>query len=458
MASQALAKGALWMQNVDFPASHDRALIDALYAAEGVINGFTVTPGGNLDIDVSAGRAVVQGDEIANQGKYLIDNDAVITLTLSSVGTGRTEYVYIAVNDSAVAGGRAGDNVTIETSTSPPPDSALLLATLTLPGGTSTITSGMIADSRVYADVVAPGSVTSAKIADGTIVTADIANGAVTSAKIADGTIATADIADGAITAAKIASGAIGTAFIADNSVTSAKIVDGTIATADLADGAVTTAKLSVTLQQLLDIIDPADNIILVAGATAPAGHVFCDGSAYSRTTYAATFARIGTVYGNGDGSTTFNVPDMRGRFAVGKGTDSWSDTLNEAGGSPDAVAVAHSHPHTHGIDHNHPAKATGGSSQDIVRRLSDANHSGFWTGVNTTPADSVLDVVPGDNSLVYKGMAVDYTTTHTHILDLDNFIGDSTQPEGASQSPTHSGVEANLPPYRTLNYCIRLR
>jgi microcystin-dependent protein len=52
--------------------------------------------------------------------------------------------------------------------------------------------------------------------------------------------------------------------------------------------------------------------------ATAPSGFLECDGSAVSRSTYAALFAVIGTTYGAGDGSTTFNVPDLTDKVAVG--------------------------------------------------------------------------------------------------------------------------------------------
>lgn len=55
------------------------------------------------------------------------------------------------------------------------------------------------------------------------------------------------------------------------------------------------------------------------AGATAPAGWLLCYGQAISRSTYAALFLAIGTVHGAGDGSTTFNLPDMRGRTVAGK-------------------------------------------------------------------------------------------------------------------------------------------
>lgn len=61
--------------------------------------------------------------------------------------------------------------------------------------------------------------------------------------------------------------------------------------------------------------------IRLWATDTAPSGWVKCDGSAISRATYATLFALIGTTYGVGDGSTTFNVPDCRDRFVMGVGT-----------------------------------------------------------------------------------------------------------------------------------------
>jgi len=63
----------------------------------------------------------------------------------------------------------------------------------------------------------------------------------------------------------------------------------------------------------------PSGAIFDFAGATAPSGYLLCYGQAVSRTTYADLFAAIGTVYGSGDGSTTFNIPDARGRVSAGK-------------------------------------------------------------------------------------------------------------------------------------------
>ncbi|QDP54792.1 MAG: putative tail fiber protein [Prokaryotic dsDNA virus sp.] len=63
----------------------------------------------------------------------------------------------------------------------------------------------------------------------------------------------------------------------------------------------------------------PIGCIMAYAGASAPAGWVFCDGAALSRTAYATLFGQLSTSFGAGDGSTTFNVPDIRGRIMVGK-------------------------------------------------------------------------------------------------------------------------------------------
>lgn len=63
----------------------------------------------------------------------------------------------------------------------------------------------------------------------------------------------------------------------------------------------------------------PAGIIAPYAGSTAPVGWLICDGSAISRTTYVKLFTAISTTFGNGDGSTTFNLPDLRGRFPLGR-------------------------------------------------------------------------------------------------------------------------------------------
>lgn len=81
-----------------------------------------------------------------------------------------------------------------------------------------------------------------------------------------------------------------------------------------------------VTASYLGMAASPSGCVSAYAGATAPSGWLECDGSAVLRTTYASLFAAIGILYGAGDGSTTFNLPDLRGVFVRGwdhgKGTD----------------------------------------------------------------------------------------------------------------------------------------
>jgi microcystin-dependent protein len=84
--------------------------------------------------------------------------------------------------------------------------------------------------------------------------------------------------------------------------------------------------------------------------ATIPALYVECNGQAISRSTYSVLFGVIGTTYGAGDGSTTFNVPNMSGKIGVGyKGSDSNFQTLGQSGGEETHTLVISELPtHTH--------------------------------------------------------------------------------------------------------------
>jgi microcystin-dependent protein len=77
----------------------------------------------------------------------------------------------------------------------------------------------------------------------------------------------------------------------------------------------------------------PTGSIMSTALVTAPSGWLLCDGAAVSRTTYANLFGVIGTTYGAGNGTTTFNVPDLRGRVAVGRNSGTFA-TLGATGGA----------------------------------------------------------------------------------------------------------------------------
>lgn len=83
--------------------------------------------------------------------------------------------------------------------------------------------------------------------------------------------------------------------------------------------------------------------IKLFGGSTIPGGWLVCDGSAVSRTTYAALFSVIGTTYGSGNGSTTFNLPDFKGRMAIGVGNSGVSgDGYNSLGAKSGEITHKH--------------------------------------------------------------------------------------------------------------------
>jgi microcystin-dependent protein len=149
-----------------------------------------------------------------------------------------------------------------------------------------------------------------------------------------------------------------------------------TVDTAQLASGSVTQAKLAS------GVYAPIGGIMQYAGSSAPTNWVLCDGSAISRATYADLFTALSTTYGSGDGSTTFNVPDLRGRIAVGKGTNADVDALGEN----DGVAVADRTPkHYHTL-------TTGRGGQFASHENSGATgNSSFYTTSTVTTGQKLF-------------------------------------------------------------------
>ncbi len=123
------------------------------------------------------------------------------------------------------------------------------------------------------------------------------------------------------------------------------------------------------------------------AGAAAlPAGWLLCDGSAVSRTTYASLFAAVGINFGGGDGITTFNLPDLRGRtvIGVGHGTGLTARTLAQVVGEETHTLAASEMPaHSHGVTdpgHSHSVVAQGSSTPAQVAVLG-SNSCGVYCG-----------------------------------------------------------------------------
>lgn len=159
--------------------------------------------------------------------------------------------------------------------------------------------------------------------------------------------------------------------------------VAGGVASLD-ATGNVPSSQLGLAL--------PTGVFVPFGGAIAPTGWLLCDGSAVSRSTYAALFAAIGTAWGAGDGASTFNLPDMRGRVAAGRddmggtaanrltsgGSGINGATLGAAGGAQTHTLVVGEMPaHTHQQTGN-TGQATSAGSFQIAGNLSTVpiNHT----------------------------------------------------------------------------------
>lgn len=90
----------------------------------------------------------------------------------------------------------------------------------------------------------------------------------------------------------------------------------------------------------------PTGGIIPYGAAAAPTGFLLCDGTLVSRATYATLFGVVGTTFGAGNGSTTFGLPDFRGRFPLGTAASGTGSTLGGTGGTIDHTHTGPSHTH----------------------------------------------------------------------------------------------------------------
>jgi microcystin-dependent protein len=136
------------------------------------------------------------------------------------------------------------------------------------------------------------------------------------------------------------------------------------------------------------------------AGTSPPSGYLQCDGSPVSRTTYAALFSAIGTTWGSGDGSTTFNIPDFRRKIAVGSGgtgTGSLGNAVGNTGGA-ESHTIANANlptgcPYTTGSTVTHVSSNTGAAG--FVPASGSTWSYGSATAIsNFQPSSVVLKII----------------------------------------------------------------
>ena len=170
--------------------------------------------------------------------------------------------------------------------------------------------------------------------------------------------------------------------------------------------------------------LTPTGVVLPFAGTTEPSGWMFCYGQAISRTTYADLFAALGTTYGSGDGSTTFNLPDMRGRVAAGR------DNMGGAAASRLTSTV---------LSASDTLGATGGTQTHVLAagELPSHTHPAAYAGYTNAVGTSINNLVLG--------------ATSTYLNDATQL----TSRTGQANSPS-GGAHQNTQPTIVLNYIIK--
>lgn len=187
----------------------------------------------------------------------------------------------------------------------------------------------------------------------------------------------------------------------------------------------------------------PTGGRIVWSSRTIPTGWLVCDGSAVSRSEYADLFAVIGTAYGVGNGSTTFNVPDMRGRFIVGADlSDNQAKYALRATGGAETITLdlsqipSHDHGGTTGNagahGHSLTIDSAGTHSHTITLKLSMGAESGSYA------------YTPQSGGGISQGVACSDSGSHTHTSSLGSVAAHTHTIASNGSGAAHE----NLPPY----------
>ena len=225
---------------------------------------------------------------------------------------------------------------------------------------------------------------------------------------------------------------------------------------------------------------NPVGTIITFPMETVPTGYLECNGQAVSRTTYANLFSVIGTRYGNGDGSTTFNLPDYRGQFLRGYDngagidpdaatrTDSGNGTTGDAVGTkqnnqmlthshninPPATNTSNNGNHNHLVDPPNTATSTNGNHRHYTniykaRNINYPNQSTYQAIYGYGRRWSVPNALSGyagnhNHTVNIPAFTSGNSGNHNHSIDIPSFNSSNT------------GGNETRPKNITVMYCIK--
>ena len=199
---------------------------------------------------------------------------------------------------------------------------------------------------------------------------------------------------------------------------------------------------------------EPAGIIMPFAGTVAPENYLFCDGSAVDRTTYATLFGVIGTTFGAGDGSTTFNVPDLSGRVPIGV---SQAHTLGSTGGSETVTLTESELPaHVHEVPQHGHADTIGATTPAFSHSITQPafNYAKPNINIETVSSGRSFTAVTGSSSVAATRSTNVAVTAHAAA---DCTMSGSVANKEAFNSNASGGnlAHSNMQPYTVFNYII---
>ena len=205
--------------------------------------------------------------------------------------------------------------------------------------------------------------------------------------------------------------------------------------------------------------IMPTGAMLEYGGSAAPTGWLLCNGSAVSRTTYADLFAVLGTAYGVGDGSTTFNLPDRRGKFGVGvdgtytRGSTGGSTTTSSAGSHDHTGSAGSTTLTTSQIpSHTHTGTTSSNGDHSHYPLGSSPSSGSFGSSVNNIASDLAYNIVSA--STANTSFTTNTTGAHTHTFTSDSTGGGTGHNHSISTDGTHTHTVT--PPYVASNFIIK--
>lgn len=216
---------------------------------------------------------------------------------------------------------------------------------------------------------------------------------------------------------------------------------------------------LNTLVSTLASTVVPTGTILPFAGSVAPANAIICDGRAVLRSGgYAKLFSIIGTAYGSGNGTTTFNVPDLKGKIPVGLDNSVSPqvefNSLGKSGGAKVEILDTTKIPnHSHNIKHSHSGSS--GSAGDHGHNVFISTDSSGTTYVlDKSKVINAGLASTNQSSAIDTGMLIGIAANaggHSHSVTVDEKDTSSATDGGNGASPTHN----NLQPYVVTNYII---